>query len=261
MSRIEVGRLCFFLGGRDLEMQTIAELLRSHVPAERIHDQHLQWGACASAYEREIRDAVEQGLVPVLIELAADVPLSEQVLIVDHHGERSGTERPTSLEQVFQLLGRPAAEWTRRMALVAANDRGHTRAMASLGATWEEMQAIRAADRRAQGITAEEEELAARSVQRAERLCSGRLTLVRLPHERAAAVADLMDPLLGGVGYENLLVCCPETVTFFGEGPVIESLRTAFPDGWWGGALPECGFWGGGHGCEAVLSAAVTALR
>ena len=43
------------------------------------------------------------------------------------------------------------------MALVAANDRGHAGAMSELGTTPDEMEQIRAADRRSEGITPDEE--------------------------------------------------------------------------------------------------------
>jgi hypothetical protein len=63
-------RFVFFLGGHDLEMVTIRDLLKSQ--KIRPHDSNLTWGVTASAYRREIEQTLNQGLTPVLIELAMD---------------------------------------------------------------------------------------------------------------------------------------------------------------------------------------------
>jgi len=53
-----------------------------------------------------------------------------------------------------------------------------------------------------------------------------------------------MLPELGGPGYRRLLVVMPEKVGVFGDGAAIEALAAAFPGSWWGGDLPEAGYWG-----------------
>ena len=53
-----------------------------------------------------------------------------------------------------------------------------------------------------------------------------------------------MHPDLGGQGFVNLLILCPNESNFFGTGKLIQALDKAFPGGWSGGALPERGFWG-----------------
>jgi len=259
--------LLFLLGGHDLEMLTIRELLRVHAP-DRFCDKNLSWGARASDYRVEIDEAIKNGATPVLVELENDLglktfphpdPLPEGegekirgpfpddeggVIIIDHHGPLAGVDRPTSLHQVFALLGLPPGLWTRRIELVAANDRGHIKGMLEVGATMEEVVAIRAADRAAQGISTEQEDQAAGAVLSAERLCHGRLTIVRLPHNRTAAVADRLAPELGGPGYDNLLVVSPDEVNVYGCGALISALAVRFPGGWYGGSLPEQGFFG-----------------
>ncbi|GAB6041486.1 hypothetical protein [Endothiovibrio diazotrophicus] len=236
--------LRFFLGGRDLEMVAITELLARHAPG-RYHDRGLGWGARASAYRKEIERALAAGETPVLIELEEDLGLDPQrIVIIDHHGERSGAQRPTSLEQVFVLLGLPAAAWSRRLALIAANDRGYLPAMAELGASREEMAEIRAAERAAQGIGAEEEEAAERAAVAIEMHAGGRLTRAELPHGRCAPLTDRLAPELGGPGYRNLLVVSPGEVNLFGEGGLILAAAERFPGGWYGGSLPERGYWG-----------------
>ena len=246
-------RWCFFLGGRDLEMEAIADLLRAHVPTDRIVDRRPSWGARASDYQAEIAREAARGLVPVLIELEPDIPLPVGAFVIDHHNAHAGQDRPTSLEQVFALLRLPKGAWTRWHELVAANDRGHLPELKAHGATSAEIRAIRAADRAAQGITSEEETAAAAAVQAARSLCGGRLTVVDLPHSKTAAAADRLEPILGGPGYQNLVVAGPESVTFFGDGRLIERLRHFFAGGWWGGALPDRGYWGGRFpSCEVV---------
>lgn len=232
----------FLLGGHDLEMLTIRELLQANNAC--FIDMGLGWGAVASAYQPEIEVALKAGKTPVLVELVDDLGLEGEVVSIDHHGPLAGAEMPTSLHQVFALLKLPPEDWTRRMELVAANDRGHIRGMLAVGATLEEISAIRAADRAAQGTTQEQEEQAVAAVRVVQALCNGRLTVVRLPHNRAAAVADRLAPELGGGGSENLLVISPDELNFYGSGQLVHLLDRTFPGGWYGGSLPERGFWG-----------------
>jgi len=238
----------FFLGGRDLEMVTIHGLLAEE--GAPFFDRQLAWGAKASEYAAEIGQALAAGRTPVLVELEPDRNTGDdRVILIDHHGPRAGRDRPTSLEQVFALLRLPEKRWTRWFALVSANDRGHIRAMLALEppATLAEVRSVRSADRAAQGITAEQERQAAEAVAAARVLADGRLTVVELPHSRVAAAADRFEPALGGVGYENLLVYAPHEVSFFGAGRIIEQLAARHPGGWFGGNLPDYGFWGHGQ--------------
>ena len=251
MTATDVRQLAFFLGGRDLEMVAIAELLReSGVPAERIHDRALPWGARASSYETEIRDALREGLRPVLIELPDDLDLGGAAMHIDHHGADASAGASTSLEQVFALLALPRARWTRRLELVAANDRGWIRELRRAGASEEEIRAIRAADRRAQGVTEEDEHSAEAALAGAKPLAAGRLLLVELPHTRTSPVTDRL-ALGRGAEERNVLILsrepgapAPAEVNFSGEGRLVHLLVERFPGGWYGGALPERGFWG-----------------
>jgi hypothetical protein len=255
--------LFFFLGGYDLEMLTIRDLLDEYAPG-RYCDRGLSWGAKTSDYRAEIVETLGKGITPVLVELTDNMglqphpysgPLSDDdgVVFVDHHGLLAGADKPTSLHQIFALLGLPSDAWTRRMELIAANDRGYIRGMLDAGATRDEINAIRAADRAAQGITEEQERQAAEAIQESEEVCRGRLTVVRLPHNRTAAVADRLAPELGRQGYENLLVISPCEVNFFGSGELVFELDRTFPGGWSGGCLPDQGFWGHGEPVPDVL--------
>ena len=238
----------FFLGGYDLEMITIRDLL--HDFGLKVHDFRLGWGAKASDYRDQIESTIQRGKTPVLVELLDDIGLSNRsdvsIVIVDHHGDRAGFDSKTSLEQVFQLLRLPDDKWTRHLQLVAANDRGHVQAMHQLGATLEEMNEIRAADRRAQAITSDQELAGQRAIDSAQRVntACGELVILKLPHNRTATVTDSLERLLGGTGYENLLVHCPNETSFFGSGRIVNALDQKYPGGWRGGELPIRGFWG-----------------
>ncbi|WP_321337178.1 hypothetical protein [Breoghania sp.] len=234
----------FLLGGHDLEMVEIALLLREHeVP---FSDHGLSWGASLSHYRSEIAALAPTATIPVGVELTDDLPPDaagrNRVRLIDHHGPSAGAEMPTALEQVFALIDAPQTTWTRWRALVAANDRGHVRELKACGASDDEIRHIRQADRRAQGIDAREE-AEARQVLRHART-RGRLTIINAIDDKASAIADFILPELGGPGYDRLLVVMPHEVAFFGDGAAIELLIAAFPQGWYGGALPDHGFFG-----------------
>lgn len=255
----------FLLGGADLEMATIRSLLEAHAPG-RFTDKGLAWGARVSDYRDEITAALNRGETPVLIELADDLPADafdrRACVIVDHHGTRAGADQPTSLEQVFALLALPAEAWTRELALIAANDKDHIRGLRALGATGDEVRTIRAGDRRAQGVSEAEEAAALAAI--AQRQVIGRLTRVTLPHDRSTAVADLLEPDLGGPGYADLLVEMPTKLAFFGDGATIKWLAAEAPGSWFGGALPARGFWGTvlplGDERDRLITALITRL-
>jgi hypothetical protein len=243
--------LAFFLGGRDLEMVAMARLLReSGIPQQRIHDHALAWGACASQYEPEIRESLSAGLRPVLIELADDLGLGDAAMHIDHHGADASADACTSLEQVFALLALPREQWTRRLELIAANDRGWIPELRQIGASGEEIRAIRAEDRRAQGVTEDDERAAEAALANAKTLAGGRLMLVELPHTRTSPVTDRIALERGHEG-QNVLILSRDPresslteANFSGEGRLVRLLADRFPGGWYGGALPELGFWG-----------------
>ena len=233
----------FFLGGNDLEMAEIRQLLKRAGSANVI-DKGLPWGARASSYDEEIRACIKSATRPVLIELENDIGLdASQVDFVDHHGPSAGACNPTSLEQVFRLLARPATEWSRWMELVAANDRGGIEGLADLGASSDEIAAVRQAERVALAISPAEEAEAERAVAAAEHPCK-RLTIIRLAHARTAPVFDRIEPALGGSGYENIVILSPGETNFSGEWRIVESLDREFPGGWTGGRKPVRGYWG-----------------
>jgi hypothetical protein len=238
------GRFHFFLGGHDLEMLTIRDLVISVVGPDAVDDAALGWGAKASAYLEQIVKSLEAGQLPVLVELGDDLPahfVRERLIFVDHHGALAGLDRPSSLRQVFDLLALPDGQWTRWFDLVVANDVGHIRQLRAIGASAREIRAIRDADRAAQGITAEDEDAAKKALAAAER--RGALLIVRLDRARSSPVGDFLEPEYSGPGVDNLLVLTPASANFFGAGTIVKILQQE-AGSWSGGALPERGFWG-----------------
>lgn len=253
----------YFLGGRDLEMQEIARLLAD--AGVRYTDHALAWGARLSDYGAEIEAANRRGETAVAIELQADMPpdwiAANRVAIVDHHGPLAGTDRPTALEQVFARLALPKHRWTRRLALVAANDRAHVRGLLAADANPAEIAAIRAEDRAAQGVTTADEAEAIRAVE--ARRTEGRVTIVRTASSTSSAIADRIMPELGGPGYDRLLVIMPERLAAFADGAAIEALARKVPQSWWGGDLPRAGYWGcqRAPGDDTAVIEAIAMLR
>lgn len=233
----------FFLGGRDLEMVTISDLIRAHCGPGAIVDKALGWGAKASDYASEIDQCVKDGKIPVLIELVLDIDtMPENAIIIDHHNEHAGFDKPTSLEQVFDLLQCSRTEWIRYFALVAANDRGWVPEMRKIGATDQEVADIRKADRKAQGITAAEESQAEDALAIQGITDQSDIAIVDLPHNRFATVTDRLAQ--NGRTPRILAVRGPKETGLYGPGPVIEAFVKKHPNAWYGGALPDYGFAG-----------------
>lgn len=219
----------FFLGGYDLEMQIIRDLLMTRY--QEFFDKQLEWGAKASAYTKEISEVMMEGKVPVLIELELDTELPSSVIVIDHHGNRSGEE--ASLLQVIRLLGLTP---TRDQLLVAANDSGYIPAMFRLGATEKEVSRIRSWDREAQGVTGLMEHQAEKAISKAEN--RNGVVVVRLPHTKSSTVTDRLFSSWPG-GRENLLVVGKidnemSEVDYFGRGDVCQAMKEVF-SGWGGG--------------------------
>lgn len=235
----------FFLGGRDLEMLEIARLLDEAGLGERIVDCGPAWGARASLYSDNIRAAIDNGETPVLIELVDDLPTSierRRLVQIDHHGISAGVDRPSSLRQIFDLVAPSSmVVWNRYRALIEANDIGHIVAMRALEASPEEICKIRDADRAAQGITPDIEIESRRAISNARYL--GSLLIAETTAPTSSAVVDFLMPEYGGPGAEHVLVITSGSVAFFGAGSVVSALCSR-PNCWYGGALPERGFWG-----------------
>lgn len=207
----------FFLGGKDLEMATIRQLLDSKGIEYVAKD--LGWGnAKTSSYEAEINAAAAAGKTPVTVELAQDCKLPSNTIEIDHHNENAS--RPASVLQVCDLLG---IEKTRDLQLIGANDAGYIPGMMALGATPEEIARVRRRDRQSQGISEAEEKEAERAIK--EKVEVFGVTIVRMNHSRTATVADR---LFDKDHQQNLLIFSTgkdKEVNYFGDGKLCELLK------------------------------------
>ncbi|MBQ9731931.1 MAG: hypothetical protein IJV97_02450 [Alphaproteobacteria bacterium] len=245
-----------FAGGYDGEMVEIINACRE--AGVEVVDNHLGWGAAASAYASEIAQAASEGKAPVLVELTLDIEVPSTSIIVDHHNENVG--KPASLLQVLNLIG---VEPSREQQLIAANDCGYIPGMLALGATAEEVAKVRYADRAAQGITPEQEAEAERAIAAAETVNG--VTIIRMAHSKTATVCDR---LFNPEKEQRLLIISEDGESnFFGNGELCQLLQGEktgkTPEGWdtysnfggWiGGNLPTSGFWGGYGDQKAVLN-------
>ncbi len=150
----------FLLGGSDLEMQSIKELLEQE--QVKYIDKQLTWGAKLSSYQKELEEFSSHTIYG--IELIEDITPPKNYHKIDHHNELSAN--PSSLFQVLELLGK---EPTREQELISANDVGHIEAMKCMGATKEEIAKIRQRDRQMQGVTAKEEAIALKELEQIEK--------------------------------------------------------------------------------------------
>lgn len=242
----------FFLGGADAEMMEIRAVLEE--AGQSFTDAGLGWGAKASAYGAQVQEAADAGMTPVLVELEIDTAVPEGTAVVDHHGERAA--EPASLLQVLALLGQEPTRW---QALVAANDAGWFPGMVAMGATPEEMAAVRAAERSAQGITPEQEQEAARALLGQDQLI-GDVRIIRMSHSKCAPIGDALAiaAFAAGRPVPAFLVLSEDgEVNFSGPGDIAQALHEKFPGGWAGGSglgdPAGSAYWGGYPPQEKVL--------
>lgn len=180
----------FLLGGYDLEMLTIQNLLDEH--RETYFNKHLQWNnALLDSYVEELDFWNDQPGVQIYgIELRTTVTdkVYSNYISIDHHNELSN--RPAALIQIAGILNCPL---TRYQQLVAANDSGYIPGMEQLNATSQEINEIRQKDREAQGVTEKDEQYAAYAVS-CQRVQAGKVTIVRSETSRFSPICDRLYP-------------------------------------------------------------------
>ena len=180
-------QLFFLLGGADLEMQTIRDVLvRQGIP---FADHHLRWdNALLSSYQEELQET-KGGQTIYGIELQEDILPPAYYQAINHHNGLSSL--PCALEQVMEILQLPMNRYEQ---LVSANDKAYIQGMLALGATSEEIATIRLADRKAQGVTNEEEQLAEKAIADNQEFVNG-LIIVRALCSRFSPICDRLFPL------------------------------------------------------------------
>lgn len=195
----------FLLGGKDLEMLTIRQLLEQY--GEAFYDKNLAWGAKLSDYADELQECEANGIASYGIELTPDLTPPSNYVRIDHHNDLP--PKPAALEQVAELIGHTL---TREEQLIAANDHGFIPAMQAMGASAEEIAQIRAMERAAQGITPEDEVLAEKSIAELSTI-RGRATVIQSLPVLFTSIADRM------YGKTDRLVCWrPYKLTYYGVG-------------------------------------------
>ena len=197
----------FLLGGNDLEMTTIKNLLVNAGEQFETHD--LRWdNAKLSSYEKTLEEYGNSPDYQIYgIELNEDISHPDNYVRIDHHNDFAN--KPSSLEQVAKLLD---LAMDRHMQLVAANDARYIPGMIKLGASREEIDDIRRADRAAQGVSeGDDERLAEESL----KSCKGdasNLYVVKSLTSKFSAICDRMYP------YRRLLIYNDDVAEFYGEG-------------------------------------------
>ncbi|MCT7586798.1 CorA family divalent cation transporter [Aliarcobacter butzleri] len=148
----------FLLGGKDLEMNEIEKILSSK--NEKFENKNLSWGAKLSFYKEELEKYKNDESITIYgIELEKDIEISNDYIEIDHHGKND--DKPSSLEQIAKILN---INLTKEQKLIAANDSRYICGMKNLCATQDKIENIRKLDRKIQGVTQEDEELAKESI-------------------------------------------------------------------------------------------------
>ena len=194
----------FLLGGCDLEMKTIRELLQSH--NVRFVDKNLTWDtALLSAYDDELKLYANDDLQIVGVELREDVCKPSNYVLIDHHNSLSSSM--SSLEQVAFMLGVNLTRWQQ---LVAVNDRQYIGGLEKYGASEEEIIKVRQADRAAQGVSFQDELWAEESIKHARRMASVLVVKTRCSH--FSPITDRLYP------FDQLLIYSDDTMVYYGSG-------------------------------------------
>ena len=189
----------FFLGGLDLEMESIKKVLKSE--KFEFLDKSLSWGAKLSDYKNELKEYKTRTIYG--IELIEDIELPKNYQAIDHHNSLS--HKPSSLLQVLELLD---IKPTREHQLISANDVGHIEAMKCMGATDKEIKEIRQQERAIQGVTKEDELQAQKEIERVEK--KNDIYIIE-------TVLDAFSPIVDNFDKRPLLLYSKKDLTYYGD--------------------------------------------
>ncbi len=209
----------FLLGGHDLEMIEIKTILTEYKNSKHpefqvdYFDNNLEWGARLSSYSYSIPGLKSKTIVG--LELTEDITPPANYFSIDHHGERA--DSLSSLEQVAALLH---IQLNRFQMLIAINDRNYIPGLLSFGATKKEVDEIRINDRKAQGVTEEDENHAVDSINNHLELIQNIIT-VKSSTSKFSTITDRLFP------FERLLIYNDDILTYYGQYAV--KLPNAFP--------------------------------
>lgn len=241
----------FVLGGDDAEMIRIKDLLDSRgiswVQPEK------NWGPKSFGPEQIGVEGMTPGTRVVFVEAAPspEFPAVRASVVIDHHGDNAGL--PASILQVLDLLHMEPTRWD---CVIAANDNGWFHGLIAMGATQEEMERVRPADRSAQGITPEHEAEAERALAAPVEMIGG-IRVIRMEHSKCAPVGDriALDAIAEGKPVPQYIVLSGDgEVNFSGDGALASSLFEKYREphaakAWAGGSglgkAGENAYWGG----------------
>ena len=172
----------FLLGGKDLEMQTIKDILLSF--EIKFYDKNLSWEeAKLSAYKKFFNETDHF----YAVELIPDTTLPKHFILIDHHNQNRYSL--SSLEQIAKILN---YKLSRKQKLIALNDRDYIFGMQKFGADINEIENIRKKDRFYQGVTEDEEIEALNDIKNAKKI--GDLLVIKTKNRRFSPIADKIFP-------------------------------------------------------------------
>ena len=181
----------FLLGGKDLEMQTIKDILLSF--EIKFYDKNLSWeDAKLSAY-KELFNETDHFYA---VELIPDTILPKHFTLIDHHNQNRYSL--SSLEQIAKILN---YKLSRKQKLIALNDRDYIFGMQKFGADRNEIENIRKKDRFYQGVTEDEEIEALNDIKNAKKI--GDLLVIKTKNRRFSPIADKIFPKEAIIYNEN----------------------------------------------------------
>ena len=196
----------FLLGGHDLEMLEIEKILVQN--KQDYLDKNLSWGAKWSVYSTDIKKPEYKDKIFVGIELSGKQDMLSGAINIDHHNFNS--DKPSSIEQVSKLLDIKLNHWQK---LVAANDRAYIPGLEQMCATKKEIKEIREADKKAQGVTAEDEAKAIKSVKNHKEEIDGVVIIKSLTNK----FSPITDRMYGKA--EKLIVYNDSSLSYYGPVP------------------------------------------
>ena len=241
-------KMLFLIGGVDLEMVAIRRLLEQENTLYADHK--LTWeNSSLSSYKDELILYSGDGWDVYGIELKNDMPdVPENYHEIDHHGIKD--HMPSSLEQVAALLHHTL---TFEEKMIAANDRGHVRAMRSfldaapeaVAMSEEEKEAmiarIRHQDRRSQGVTDEEEATACEEIARGPYFQTDDLVIFKTRLSRFSPIVDRLN------GCDRIAIFNDSKFAIYGSGCHMAGSELANRYGLWGSCYSgggPLGYWG-----------------
>ena len=203
----------FLLGGHDLEMNAIIQLLEEHHLIYK--DRSLQWNnAYLSQYEQDLSLFKDNSSYKIYgIELQEDIVPPSNYVRIDHHNQY--TKLPSALEQIAELLHHPLNRWQQ---LIAINDKAYIPGLQQAGASQEEILRIRFEDRKAQGVSINDELLAEKAI-RENKEETENLIVVRAYSDRFSPICDRLYP------FKQLLIYTDKELVYYGKGiPLLQKI-------------------------------------